>query len=118
MELSTEEPELVYDKLILLDALELVVTLYDPDGSLELQFSWDIEEFTEDYIWIKVNFQNPTKVSEGLELDTLSITFWGVDYFKSKSNKEVEMGMTIFQSLPRQFSSNDEADQVYEFADS
>ena len=127
MELNTDEPEMVflsdedravYERLQLLDALEIAVTPDDPERKEKLNFSWNLQDYTEDHLWIELDFEDPTVVSEDSEFDTLSITFWGTDYFKNEYDEEVEIGTTVFYPLPRQFSSEDEVEEVNEIADS
>jgi len=43
-------------------------------------------------------------VSQDLDLDTLSITFWGVDFFKNEQGKSVKQGTTLYNPVSRQLS--------------
>lgn len=84
----------------LVDALELLITPDDPDKSLKpVQFTWTVTGFTTEFIWIKLDFVNPRDISDDHRFDTLSVTFWGIEYFKSYQNKEVLFGTTLYWPL-------------------
>ena len=79
-----DEDEQYYEKMKLIDALELLITPNDADESVKkIEFSWDITAYSKDYIWMQLNFVNPWDISNDSQFDTLSVTFWGVEYFKS-----------------------------------
>lgn len=89
----------------LVDALELQITPEDPVNKKEINFKWDILAFSSDYIWLQLRIENPWDISDDQQSDTLSITFWGVDYFKSAQNKEVKYGTTLYWPIFRQISA-------------
>ena len=68
----------------LINALEILITPNDKEESNEkIDFTWDITAYSRDYIWIQLDFINPWDISNDNQYDTLSLTFWGVEYFKS-----------------------------------
>ena len=82
----------------LIDALELLITSDDPDeesSTNKIVFKWDIKAYSSDYIWLQLEFENPWDISNDSQFDTLSVTFWGVEYFKSVQAKEVKFGTTL-----------------------
>ena len=119
LELKPNQPEIVYfaetdksfyEKMKLIDALELLIT---PANSLDesemkkVEFTWEIKAFSQDYIWIQLEFVNPWDIANDSQFDTLSVTFWGVEYFKSSQNKEVKFGTTLYWPIFRQVSSSE-----------
>ena len=104
----------------LIDALELLITPDDPNESTKnVQFTWDIIAYSKDYIWIQLDFINPWDISTDSQFDTLSLTFWGVEYFKSYQNKEVKFGTTLYYPIFRQVSASEKEviDQLYSLLD-
>ena len=88
--------ESLYEKMKLIDALELLITPEDKEEKTKkIEFTWDITAYTKDYIWIQLEFINPRDISNDSQYDTLSLTFWGVEYFKSYQDKEVKFGTTL-----------------------
>ena len=59
-----DRDERFYEKMKLIDALELLIT---PDDSHEstkkVEFNWDIRAYSKDYIWIQLDFINPWDIS-------------------------------------------------------
>ena len=51
---------------------------------------------------------NPWEISNDSQFDTLSVTFWGVEYFKSYQNKEVKFGTTLYWPILRQISPSEQ----------
>ena len=41
-----------YERMKLIDALELQITPYDSDDKVRVEFDWDIIVYNEDYIWL------------------------------------------------------------------
>ena len=104
----SDTDESVYEKMKLIDALELLITPDDPsEHSESVHFTWDITAYSKDYIWIQLDFINPWEISTDSQFDTLSLTFWGVDYFKSYQNKEVKFGTTLYHPIFRQVSASE-----------
>ena len=109
-----------YEKMKLIDALELLITPNDPNESTEsIKYTWDITAYSKDYIWIQLDFINPWEISNDSQFDTLSVTFWGVDYFKSYQNREVKFGTTLYHPIFRQVSASEKEtiDQLHSVVD-
>ena len=73
--------------MLVLDALE-VKMVPDPwnleEASDNVQgFDWDILDFTETTLTIKLRFDNPRDVGAFQSEDYISVTFWGTHFFKS-----------------------------------
>ena len=103
-----DEDESYYEKMKLIDALELMITPDDPDEDVKkINFTWDITAYSKEHIWLQLTFQNPWDISNDSQFDTLSITFWGVEYFKSHQNKEVLFGTTLYWPIFRQISASE-----------
>ena len=96
------------EKMEMLDALEIKIIDEEGDKS---DFSWDVLGFNEHFFWIKIDFDDPTLVaSTGVE--TVSVTFWGTEYFKSYEDVEVRYGTTLYWKIFRQIDQ-DEASQIH-----
>ena len=68
----------------MIDALELQILPDDPENAIyRIEFMWDLIGYNEDYIWIQLYFVNPWALSDDAAYDKLSVTFWGVEFFKS-----------------------------------
>ena len=89
----------------LIEALELLITP-DNEEAKKVEFTWDLIDYERDYIWLQLTFLNPWDISDSAQFDTLSVTFWGVDYFKSYQDKEVLFGTTLYWPLFRQIDPN------------
>ena len=61
---------------------------FDSD-SQDIQFSASIEEWTDKYLIIHLNFTDPLKVSSGEYLDKMMVRVLMVDLFRSKQTLEV-----------------------------
>ena len=85
----------------LIDALELVITPADDSEQKKLEFTWEMINFTRDWIYIQLVFKDPWNISMNTAYDTLSVTFWGVHFFKSWQEKEVLYGTTLYYPLTR-----------------
>ena len=57
-------------------------------------------------------------MSQDIDFDTLEVTFWGVDFFKNRLNKEVLYGTTLYWPIQRQFGSDEDSKQASWMADS
>ena len=73
-------------RMIILDALE--INIYrEIDGDqidLDERFDWDIIQYTSKVLVLQLSIENPEKVGSSLAFkDFISVTFWGVDFFKS-----------------------------------
>ena len=85
----------------LLDVMELNITPDDPESDQNLSFTWEMLDYSDDKIEVQLYFENPWDISENTAFDTLSVTFWGVEYFQSWQSKEVLYGTTIYWPLVR-----------------
>lgn len=97
--------EMTYERMQLIDALELRITPDDTEKFQRVQFTWDILAYSQDYIWLQLIIENPWQISDDARFDTLSVTFWGVEYFKSFEQKEVKYGTTLYWPILRQIST-------------
>lgn len=86
----------------LIDALEIRVTPSDQDNWVDPGFSWSIEGYTGDYVYIQLTFEDYRALEQDVEFDTLSITFWGTNFFQSLNGKEVRQGTTLYWPLTKQ----------------
>ena len=92
----------------LIDALELQILPDDPDNTIyKIEFTWDLMAYNEDIMVIQLNFINPWAISDDTAYDKLSVTFWGVEFFKSFAGKEVEYGTTLYWPIMRQISGTE-----------
>ena len=64
--------------------------------------------FTEERIYIQLEFVEPWNISTNMAYDTLSVTFWGIQYFKSWQGVEVLYGTTLYYPLTRQIGPDAE----------
>ena len=55
-------------------------------------FSWDVLEYTKDFIKLKIDFKNPEDLGAFASKDFITVTFWGVEFFKDYTGIEVEFG--------------------------
>jgi hypothetical protein len=93
-----------YERMKLLDALEIKILPDDPEVGKVVNFDWDILGYDTEYIYLQLYIKNPWEVSVDGQFDTITVTFWGTEYFKSISNKEVRYGTTLSHKLFRQIS--------------
>ena len=87
-----------YERLLLLDALELQMTQDSDSDRLSENVEklvWDVIDFERDYIRLQISFKNPEMIGTFESLDYITVTFWGVDFFKSYQNVEVEFGTKL-----------------------
>ena len=61
----------------------------------------DILGYDTEYIYLQLYIKNPWEVSADGQFDTITVTFWGTEYFKSISNKEVRYGTKLTHKLFR-----------------
>lgn len=45
-------------------------------------FTWTMTEFDIDFIYLQINFTNPDDIAFDSR-DYITVTFWGIEYFKS-----------------------------------
>ena len=84
-------------RVMLLDSLEVKMKREaDSEDLSEFEeFKWDIINYEKDFIWLQIDFKNPQNVGTFYSQDYLSVTFWGVEFFKSFQGVEVELGTEI-----------------------
>ena len=73
----------------------------------EQQVEWSIIKSTEDHTLIKMHFDDPNSLASMTDEYSLSITFWGVDFFRSHAGHGVKFGTTINWQIYRQMSEQD-----------
>ena len=86
--------------MMLLDAVEVK---FQKDPNSEEQYSeaqvagfhWDLIEFSTDFLQIKLDFENPEAVGSFQYKDYISVTFWGVEFFKDDLGIEVQLGQEV-----------------------
>ena len=67
--------------LLTTESLELRVKKSELSEANNLNYTWYVLDFTEDYIWIQVIFEEPNLISTHIDqVDTLEVYFWGVEY--------------------------------------
>ena len=76
-------------------------------GSKVENFEWDIQGYSEDYIWLQVKFENPNDIGALDSEDFIEVTFWGIEFFKSFQGIEVEFGTKLYWRIQRQLSEED-----------
>ena len=95
--------------MILLDALE-VKMIRDKDTdevSDVLNFRWNVAGYDKDWILLQIQFENPELVGTYASKDYISVTFWGVDFFKDEQGYEVELGTELLCRVMRQLGGQE-----------
>ena len=72
--------------MLILDALEVrMMQESDSDRISENveHFSWTVIDFDRDHIWLQISYDNPEKIGTFESKDYITVTFWGVEFFKS-----------------------------------
>ena len=93
--------------MLLLDALEVkIVQDSDTDQIADNveHFEWTVIDFDKDNIWLQINFNSPDNIGSFKSKDYITVTFWGVEFFKSVQNVEVELGTKLKWRILRQLS--------------
>ena len=84
--------------MVLVNAIEVK---YEKDPNNELLeeaiggFTWDLVEFSENFLKIKLDFENPDAIGSLLFKDHVLVTFWGVEFFKDTKGVEVQLGQEV-----------------------
>lgn len=105
--------DIEYRRMLLLDAIQVQVKSdLDLEERSEMSdsgtnFTWDVINFNRDFIWLQIDFENPENLDDFSSKDFLTITFWGVEFFKSFQGIEVEFGTEIKWKILRQMSAED-----------
>ena len=96
-------------RMMVLDALEVKMVQdveSDEESNLE-KFEWNLVDFNEEFIFLQVDFDNPKNVGAINSEDFITVTFWGVDFFKSYQGIEVEFGFELRQRILRQMDAEE-----------
>ena len=82
---------------MLLDALEVKMVKDAETGETSdlKSFEWDVIGFDENFIWLQIDFENPDNVGKFSSNDYITVTFWGIDFFKSFAGVEVQFGYQL-----------------------
>ena len=108
-----EQMEEEYRRMLLLDSLQVQV---ESDTDFEelaemsesgTNFTWDVIDFNKDFIWLQINFENPENLNTFTSKDFITVTFWGVEFFKSFKGIEVEFGTKLRWKVLRQMRAED-----------
>lgn len=83
------------EQLLIVDALDIKIEAGEFSDARKLNFTWEMLGFTEEWIQIQLNFENPNRVSQYLDFDTLIVSFWGVDWFSSSDGEPVRYGTQL-----------------------
>ena len=68
--------------LNIIDALEISVESENANGDLtERKVGWDLIDFDENRLRLQVIFEAPETISTELKVDTIKVTFYGVEFF-------------------------------------
>ena len=67
----------------LVEALEVIIASENSEENTKVEFKWEVVAFDKDYTTLNITFLNPWDISDGQNIDTLHLTFWGVEFFKS-----------------------------------
>lgn len=84
--------------MALLQALQVRMKV-EQDSELDSQvknFEWDVEGYSEDFIWLQIKFENPQEIGAFDSKDFIEVTFWGTEFFKSYQGIEVEFGTKLY----------------------
>ena len=78
-------------KMIILDALEIKM---HQDAEIERQsdidsLSWEVLSFDKDFLKLQIYFLNPNEIGIFQADDYLTITFFGLQFFKNSQGIEV-----------------------------
>ena len=89
---SEEEFALLDQQIIELDAIEIGF-VDDYQNPVDVDFTWQIDEFTEDQLKIKFYFDDVSKVSENFEYDDrVTVTFWDTENLRYTDGDEIPFG--------------------------
>ena len=94
----------VTEEYILVDTMEVLLTDESSETEEQTRVKWSLLEFNEAYTKLKLQFVDADKFDNPAQNHTLSVTFLGVDAFKSKSGKGVRFGTELHWQVFRQVS--------------
>ena len=49
----------------------------------DANFNWNVIDFNKDFIWLQINFDKPENLDSYSSEDYITVTFYGVEFFKS-----------------------------------
>ena len=84
--------------MLLLDALQVRMEKDEESGDLSdtvVNFKWDIIGYNADLILLQINFENPSEIDTLDSKDFITVTFFGVEFFKSFQGIDVEFGTKL-----------------------
>ena len=82
------------------EAIEIKVELVDSQTPEDIDMTWKVLNFTEDFIEFKFNFVEPFKIS-ALSPNTAKVFFWRTELFaRELDDLELERGTMISMTLP------------------
>ena len=64
--------------------------------------TWEVFSISEQRLQLQLYFEYPEHVSEHQELDTLEVSFWGVNWFRSEDGEPVRYGSSLESPIVRQ----------------
>ena len=111
---DTERNRLV--RTALLDSLQLKM-IKEIESRLPSEvviLDWDFVGYSEDFIFLKIKFENPDEIGAYDELDLIEVTFWGVEFFKSSEGVEVKLATRLYWQIMRQLTDEraEELDEI------
>lgn len=84
--------------MLLLDALQVRMEKDEESGDLSdtvVNLKWDIIDYNADLILLQINFENPSEIDTLDSKDFITVTFFGVEFFKSFQGIDVEFGTKL-----------------------
>ena len=63
--------------------------------------SWHVLEYEKEEISLQIIFENPQEIGFANALDYITVTFWGVDLFKSSEGIAVQFGSKLAYQIQR-----------------
>ena len=99
---SQDEFEKFQKTILELDAIE-VQFIDDHQNLIDLNYKWLIQDFTEDKLVMKFQFEDSDLVSKDFEFnDRIKLTFWDTSKFKFQDGQEIPFGAEIEWQVIRQ----------------
>lgn len=105
-----------YQEMYVLPALHIEVEPSELSHRENLTISsWEVIEYSKDFIWIQIYFDKPLLISQHRLFDTLKVTFWGNQWFESADRHHVRYGTILTRDIVRQLDP-DSASRLDKFA--
>ena len=81
-------------RMAIMNALEvnLIIDLETERPSNVSNFTWDLIYFNAEFLQLQIKFDDPEEIGAFASEDYLSVTFWGVEFFKNQFGIEVHLG--------------------------